>query len=422
MAPAAKTAAAASLRMRQGREGDAVTDRKPATIGVVVVLLVVMPVLGVDLQLPAMPDIARDLGASVGAVQLTLSLYTIAFAVMQLVVGPLGDRYGRRPVLMAGMALYALASLYCALAPSIGHLTAGRVLQGFAACAGPVLGRAVVRDNNEPIAASRAFGTIMACFGIAALSVPILGGQLVETFGWRATFVASAVYGVAVLLLVALLLPETLRVPVAGALRLRRLANDYLTLLRAPPFLVIAATGCLIQSAMFSWIAGSSFAVIRVLGHSPLVYSLVYAVTVCGFVTMSYVSGRVVLRLGQRRLIALGSTIAVLGAFAGVALNHAVTPTLVTLVVPIVVLAIGHGLTLAQSMAGALAAYPHLAGTASGLLGFMQYLCATFVVAANGLLFDGTVMPLLIVSAVCATLAALCFGLFGRAATLAATA
>lgn len=397
------------------------TDTKPAAIGAVVVLLVVMPVLGIDLQLPAMPDIARDLGASVGEVQLTLSLYTVAFAAMQLAVGPLGDRYGRRPVLMASLALYALASLYCALAPSIGHLTAGRILQGLAACAGPVLGRAVVRDRNEPIAAARVFGTMMACFGIAALTVPILGGQLVEAFGWRATFVASAAYGVLVLFLVTLLLPETLRGARAGGLGLARLAGDYLTLLRAPPFLVIAATGCLIQSAMFSWIAGSSFAVIRVLGHSPLVYSLVYAVTVFGFVTTSFLSGRVVARLGQRRLIALGGTLALLGSAAALVLNHAVTPSLLTLVAPIFVLAVGHGFTLAQSVAGALAAFPHLAGTASGLLGFMQYISATLVVVANGLLFDGTVLPLLIVSVSCAALAMLCFGLFGRHVKLAAT-
>lgn len=394
-------------------------DVGPAAISAVVVLLVVMPVLGIDLQLPAMPDIARDLGASVGQVQLTLSLYTIAFAVMQLLVGPLGDRYGRRPVLMASMALYALASLYCALAPSIGHLTAARILQGLAACAGPVLGRAVVRDRYDAIAAGRVFGTVMACFGIAALSVPILGGQLVEAFGWRATFFASASYGVLLLALVALLLPETLRTPVAGALRFRRLASDYLVLLRTPQFLVIAATGCLIQGAMFSWIAGSSFAVIRVLGHSPLVYSLVYAVTVFGFVMTSFASGRAIARLGQRRLIALGGTLALLGSAAGVALNQAVTPSLLTLVAPIFVVAVGHGFTLAQSMAGALAAFPHLAGTASGLLGFMQYLTATLVVAANGLLFDGTVQPVLIVSVTCAALAMLCFGLFGRHVRLA---
>ena len=394
-------------------------DVGPAAISAVVVLLVVMPVLGIDLQLPAMPDIARDLGASVGQVQLTLSLYTIAFAVMQLLVGPLGDRYGRRPVLMASMALYALASLYCALAPSIGNLTAARILQGLAACAGPVLGRAVVRDRYDAIAAGRVFGTVMACFGIAALSVPILGGQLVEAFGWRATFFASASYGVLLLALVALLLPETLRTPVAGALRFRRLASDYLVLLRTPQFLVIAATGCLIQGAMFSWIAGSSFAVIRVLGHSPLVYSLVYAVTVFGFVMTSFASGRAIARLGQRRLIALGGTLALLGSAAGVALNQAVTPSLLTLVAPIFVVAVGHGFTLAQSMAGALAAFPHLAGTASGLLGFMQYLTATLVVAANGLLFDGTVQPVLIVSVTCAALAMLCFGLFGRHVRLA---
>ena len=394
-------------------------DVGPTAIGAVVVLLVVMPVLGIDLQLPAMPDIARDLGASVGQVQLTLSLYTIVFAIMQLLFGPLGDRYGRRRLLIASMALYALASLYCALAPSIEHLTAARILQAVAACAGPVLGRAVVRDRYDPVGAGRVFGTVMACFGIAALSVPILGGQLVESFGWRATFFASAGYGVVLLALVALLLPETLRVPVAGALRIGRLAGDYLMLLRTPQFLVIAATGCLIQGAMFSWIAGSSFAVIRVLGHSPSVYSLVYAVTVFGFVMTSFASGRAIARLGQRRLIALGGTLALAGSTLGVALNHVVTPSLLTLVAPVFIVAVGHGFTLAQAMAGTMAAFPHLAGTASALFGFMQYLTATIVVAANGLLFDGTVLPVLTVSAVCAVLAMLCFGLFGRHVRLA---
>jgi len=396
-----------------------VKDVGPTAIGAVVVLLVVMPVLGIDLQLPAMPDIARDLGASVGQVQLTLSLYTIVFAIMQLLFGPLGDRCGRRRLLIASMALYALASLYCALAPSIEHLTAARILQAVAACAGPVLGRAVVRDRYDPVGAGRVFGTVMACFGIAALSVPILGGQLVESFGWRATFFASAGYGVVLLALVALLLPETLRVPVAGALRIGRLAGDYLMLLRTPQFLVIAATGCLIQGAMFSWIAGSSFAVIRVLGHSPSVYSLVYAVTVFGFVMTSFASGRAIARLGQRRLIALGGTLALAGSTLGVALNHVVTPSLLTLVAPVFIVAVGHGFTLAQAMAGTMAAFPHLAGTASALFGFMQYLTATIVVAANGLLFDGTVLPVLTVSAVCAVLAMLCFGLFGRHVRLA---
>ncbi|MGE5145437.1 MAG: multidrug effflux MFS transporter [Candidatus Eiseniibacteriota bacterium] len=388
-------------------------------VGAVVILLVVTPVLGIDLQLPAMPDIARDLGASVGQVQLTLSLYTIAFAVMQLLFGSLGDRHGRRKLILASLALYALASLYCALAPSIGHLTAARILQGIAACGGPVLGRAVVRDLYDPKGAGRVLGTVMACFGIAAIVVPILGGQLVEAFGWRATFFLAAGYGVGLLVLTALILPETLRASAAGTRRVGRLFGDYLILLRTPEFLVIAATGCFIQGAMFTWISGSSFAVIRVLGYSPSIYSLVYAVTVFGFVMTSFASGRVIARLGQRRLIALGGTLALIGAATGLVLNLAVTPSLLTLVAPIFVVAVGHGFTLAQAMAGTMAAFPHLAGTASALFGFLQYLMATVVVAANGVLFDGTVVPLLVISTSCAALAMLCFGLFGRHVKLA---
>jgi DHA1 family bicyclomycin/chloramphenicol resistance-like MFS transporter len=390
-----------------------------SAIGAIVVLLVVVPVIGIDLQLPAMPDIARDLGASVGQVQLTLSLYTASFAAMQLLLGSLADRYGRRGPLMASLVVYTLASLYCALAPSIGHLTAARILQGLAACAGPVLGRAVVRDRYDPAGAGRVLGTVMACFGIAAIAVPILGGQLVEAYGWRATFFASAAYGALLLALVASLLPETLPMRAAGALGIGRLASDYLSLLRTPQFLIIAVTGCLIQGAMFTWISGSSFAVIRVLGHSPSVYSLVYAITVFGFVMTSYASGRVIARLGQRRLIALGGSLALTGAAIGLALNLLLPPSLVTLVAPIFLVAVGHGFTLAQAMAGTMAAFPHMAGTASALFGFMQYVVATVVVVANGLLFDGTVVPLLIVSTACAVLAMLCFGLFGRHVALA---
>lgn len=395
------------------------TDTKPAVLGAVVVLLVVVPVLGIDLQLPAMPDIGRDLGASVAEVQLTLSLFTIVFAIMQLLYGALGDRYGRRRLLIASMALYAFASLYGALAPSIEHLIAARVLQAVAACAGPVLGRAVVRDLYDAAGAGRVLGTVMACFGIAALSVPILGGQLVEMFGWRATYFASAGYGVLLLVLVALLLPETLRARTAGGPGPGRLVGDYLMLLGTPQFLVIAATGCLIQGAMFTWISGSSFAVITVLGRSPSLYSVVYAITVFGFALGSFGSSRVIARVGQRRLIALGGSLALTGSAAAVGLNLVAPDSLVALVAPMFVVAVGHGFTLAQAMAGTMAAFPHLAGTASALFGFMQYLMATIVVIANGLLYDGTALPMLIVSVSCAATAMLCFALFGKHVRLA---
>jgi DHA1 family bicyclomycin/chloramphenicol resistance-like MFS transporter len=221
------------------------------------------------------------------------------------------------------------------------------------------------------------------------------------------------------LVLVALMLPETLRAPIAGAAGLARLAGDYLMLLRTPQFLVIAATGCLIQGAMFSWISGSSFAVITVLGRSPSVYSLVYAVTVFGFVMGSFASSRVIARVGQRRLIALGGTLALAGSGVAVALNVATAPSLLALVAPLFVVAVGHGFTLAQAMAGTMAAFPHLAGTASALFGCMQYCMATIVVVANGLLFDGTALPMLIVSVSCAVLAILCFALFGKHVRLA---
>src|SRR5690606_10245092 len=149
------------------------------------------------------------------------------------------------------------------------------------------------------------------------------------------------------------------------------------------------------------------------------VYSAVYAVTVFGFVMGSFASGRVIARVGQRRLIALGGSLALLGSGAAVALNQLAPESLLALVAPLFVVAVGHGFTLAQAMAGTMAAFPHLAGTASALFGFLQYLMATIVVVANGQLFDGTALPMLAVSLSCALLALLCFVLFGKHVRLA---
>ena len=385
----------------------------PTTLFVVVVMLTIMPALGIDLQLPAMPAIGRDFRASVAEVQLTLSLYTIVFAVMQLLFGALGDRFGRRRLLIGAMALYALASLYCALAPSLDHLLAARALQAFAACAGPVLSRAVIRDFHGPSGAGRVLGSVMAWFGIAAIVVPVLGGQLVEAFGWRATYGAAAAFGLGLAVMVTTLLPETHSVQDRTA-DFGTLIRNYLTMLRARQVVVTALIGCLVQASFFSWIAGSSFAVINALGESPSVYSVGYAVTILGFVTASFASGRLAGRLGPRGLMTLGTIIAVTGAVLGVVLNLTLTPSLATLVPPMIVVAVGHGLAYAQSMGCAMAAYPRLAGTASALFGFVQFGTATLAVLANGALYDGTVLPVLIVSLSASTLAALCLALFRR--------
>jgi DHA1 family bicyclomycin/chloramphenicol resistance-like MFS transporter len=337
-----------------------------------------------------MPEFARELNASVAATQFTLAAYAIALALMHLAYGPLADRFGRRRVLMAALAIFVAGSLLCALAPDIETLIAARMLQGVGAAAGPIVGRAIVRDVFGAAGGGRAMGTVMAWFGVGAIAMPILGGLAVEFLGWRATFVIAALYAAALWLAVLLHLPET-RPAGAGAAWLSGMG----TLFGDRRFFAVALSGCLIASSMFCWISGSSFVVMRVFGHSPTAYSLFYGITILGFIAASLISGRLAPRLGSQRLLGIGCVIAATGGLAGLVVGWAGAASLALILAAIVVVATGHGITLPQSTAGAMAPFPHLAATASALFGFMNFVINASVTAANGLLFDGTARPML---------------------------
>ena len=164
-------------------------------IGPIAVFLVVMPLFGVDLMLPAMPVFQRDLGASVAAAHATLSVFAFGFAAMHLVLGPLADRYGRRPCLLAGMALFTVASVVCAFAETVEMLIVARLFQALGAGAGPLIARAVIRDVYGAEGAGRMMGFVMAFFGMGAVTTPIIGGLLVDFLGWQSNFVLATIYG-----------------------------------------------------------------------------------------------------------------------------------------------------------------------------------------------------------------------------------
>ena len=219
---------------------------------------------------------------------------------------------------------------------------------------------------------------------------PILGGLAVEFLGWRSTFLIAAIYAAALWLAVLLGLPET-RPAGSGAPWLGGMG----TLFGDRRFVVIALSGCLVAAAMFCWISGSSFVVMRVFGHSPTAYSAFYGITILGFIAASLISGRLAPRLGSQRLLGIGCAIAVTGGIAGLIVGWAGAASLALILAAIVVMATGHGITLPQSTAGSMAPFPHLAATASALFGFMNFVINASVTALNGLLFDGTARPML---------------------------
>ncbi len=354
---------------------------------IVSVLLTAMVALGpisTDLYLPSLPAIGAAFGVSNAEVQLTLSVFLAGFAVSQLVYGPLSDRFGRRPVILGGLALYLLATIVCAFAGSIEVLILARFLQALGACVGPVLGRAVVRDIYGRERAARMLSYMGMAMALAPAFGPILGGFLEVWFGWRANFAALAAFAVATLAGALVTLPETNRWKSPDATRPGHLLATYLGLLRHRSYIgYVLVTACT-YAGIFSFISGSAFVLIGLLGLSPDVYGFCFAAIVVGYMAGTFLSGRLTLALGLERMVQLGTAVQVAGGAAGLGLLLLDSVTLAGIVLPVVVFMLGTGLAMPNAQAGAIGPFPRAAGSASALLGFFQMGLAALVGIAVG--------------------------------------
>jgi len=349
--------------------------------------------LSLDLYLPGLPALARDLGAPASAAQLTLTACLAGLALGQLVAGPLSDRYGRRRPLLAGVALYALTSLLCAAAPSIAVLVGLRLAQGLAGAAGIVIARAVVRDRLEGDAAARLFSSLMLVGGLAPILAPILGAQLLTVLDWRGIFVVLAGAGLA-LLVAALALPESLPPERRRSGGLATVARTIRSLAADPGFTSYALCGGFVLGAMFAYIAGSPFVLQDIYGLSPQAFSLAFAVNGLGIMAAASVNRRLVGRLRPATLLRAGVTQSALG---GVLLLTAVLTgaggrwgvlAALFLVVSCV------GLVGPNTIALALARHGEVAGTASALLGVIQFLIGAVAAPLVGIAGDDTAVPM----------------------------
>jgi DHA1 family bicyclomycin/chloramphenicol resistance-like MFS transporter len=350
--------------------------------------------LSIDMYLPALPALAESFVTSPSRVQLTLSAFFLGFGLGQLVYGPLSDRWGRRPPLLAGIALYVGASVLCALSPRVGPLIAMRFLQGLGACAGPLIARAVVRDVHERDRAARMLSLMMLVMGAAPLLAPLVGGQLLLAFGWRSIFTVLAAFGVLCLAGAGFGLVETLPPARRSGAGLGGMVARYGELIGHRAFLGYAVSSGAAYAGMFAYFAGSPFVFIRLYGVPAEHYGFLFALNVVGLMICATVNSRLVLVYGADRLLA-GGVVAV--AAAGCALLlAAVTGVggLTGLVVPILCFMASLSFIGANAMAGALAAFPHMAGTASALAGTIQFGLGALSGALVGALHDGAAMPM----------------------------
>jgi DHA1 family bicyclomycin/chloramphenicol resistance-like MFS transporter len=282
-------------------------------------------------------------------------------------------------MILGGLVVYLLASLACAYAPNIEALIAARFLQAVGACVGPVLGRAAVRDiyGRERAASMLSYmGMVMA---LAPAFGPILGGFVEVLFGWRANFFVLAAFCLVILIATVVTLPETNKWKSRDATRPGRLVSTYLGLLRHRSYIGYVVIVACTYSGIFSFISGSSFVLIGLLGLSPDVYGFCFAAIVVGYMIGAYLSGRFTVRLSLERMVQIGTAVQVAGGLLGVALYAAGIISVSAVVGPVVVFMIGTGLVLPNAQAGAIGPFPRVAGSASALLGFFQMGLAALV-------------------------------------------
>ena len=374
--------------------------------------------LSTDLYLAALPTLRREFATGVAEVQLTLSVFIAAFALSQLAYGPLSDRYGRRPVLLAGIAIYVAATLFCALAPSIEWLLAGRFAQAVGACSGQVIGRAIVRDVHGAQGAARMLGYITAGTALAPVFGPAIGGLLTVAFGWRANFALLAIVGALLLAAAARLLAESNVHRDPRATSPGALARNYAALLADRRFTGHALCVAASYGGVFAWISGSAFVLIESLGVPVAWFGVWFGLSVIPYVAANLVTGRMVTRIGPHRILRVGVSVA-LGAgllLAGLAL--AGVHNLPALLLPVALYLFATGLNLPCAMAGAIGPFPKLAGTASALMGFMQMATGAAVGVTVGRLHDGTPVPTaLAIAAMTVAIAAAWLSVVPRTAT-----
>jgi len=355
--------------------------------------LVALGPLSVDMYLPAMPLMMAALGTDIGHMHLTLSTYLTGFALFHLACGPLGDRYGRRPVLIGGTVLFVAACIGCSVSTTIEELLVFRFIQGIGACVGPTLGRAVARDVFGPTRAARALSLIAMLMALAPAVAPTMGSVLLLWLPWPTVFIFLALYGASMLALIHVYLAESL--PQRQSLHPLSIARNYAQLLRKPVFILSTLASAFVYAGLMAYLSSSSFVYINMLGVPVQYFGFVFLSSVAGYMAGSAVSARLAMNLASEQTVLLGAVL-VVAATGSMWLGAALLPdSVIVLVLPMMLYSTGMGLVLPNAMAVALRPFAHIAGTASALMGFIQMALSASGTALVGAYLHDTPAPML---------------------------
>jgi MFS transporter, DHA1 family, multidrug resistance protein len=366
-------------------------DRAPFAL---IVAITACGTLGMHLIIPALPATAHALHVSPGAIQLTITLYLIGLAIGQLVYGPMSDRLGRRPVLIGGLALFTFAGILTTAAPGAFTLVIARVLQSIGACAGLVLGRAIVRDSAAPDRAAAQLAMLTMVMSMAPAIAPVLGGYATAWFGWRAAFALLAIVGAVTLLLAVLLLPETYRAQ-SGVSTSMMLGS--LRLFRSRAFCGYVLGGAFTTTSFYAFMAASPFILVDLLHQSTERVGLYYLLLMVGVAVGSFLANRVAGRIRVQVALRLANSFAIAGAALFMLADLTGWLTVVSVIAPVVLFMVGAGMASPFALSGAVSVNPLAIGSASGLYGFTQMAYGAFCTVVVEVWHPGSVFTVAVV-------------------------
>lgn len=399
-APRPTSAAPRSTSARRpapdGRGVDTTRVRLPLSLVVLLGALTAVPSLSLDFYLPALPTIARETGSGQATAQLTITACLVGFALGLLVAGPLSDAHGRRRPLLAGVAVYTVASLACAFAPTIEVLIALRVVQGAAGAFGMVTGSAIVRDRASGTAAAKLFSVLMLANGVAPILGPVLGAQLLVATDWRGLFVALAVVGTLMFAAARRWLPETLPADRRRPASVGGAGRTFAFLLHDRPLVGYTLGRAFGASALVAYVAASPFVFQQVYGLSAQGFGLVFGVNSVGLIAMGQLSGRLVGRFGSAALLRTGSLVSASGSVVLLVVLAARAPLPLVLVAVFAVVA-GMGMVFPNSTALGLTRHGSCAGATTALMGVVQFLTQAVASPLTGLGSGTSAMPMAVV-------------------------
>lgn len=359
--------------------------------------------LAIDFYLPAFPAMALAFGTDENHVQMTLAAYFLGLSIGQLAYGPVADRFGRRIPLLTGVGLFTAASVACAYAPNLEWLIGARFVQALGGCAGMVISRAVVSDKCDAVGSAKVFSQLMLVMGLAPILAPLLGGLLVNTTGWQSIFLALTGFSALAGLAVATGLPESLpahipRQPLSGALR------QYGRLLADPVFLGHALTGGIAIAGMFAYIAGSPFIIIKLYGVPAEHFGWLFGTNAAGFILVAQVNARLLAKRGPAFLLARAVWVYLAAGVTLLAVSSLHPAQLWPLLIPLFICIASLGCISPNAAACAMSGQGGRAGSASALLGCLQFSVAAGASALVGVLHDGSAVPMAMVISLCGIL------------------